>query len=74
MNFINIQAYATYEIRQDQVNDYLTSLLKLTRFFAIPAFDPKLLRLLINGVTDMILHYVQRLKEKHGAQVVGIYH
>ena len=64
IDFINKQGYVTYFVRQDRINDYLKSLLKLTSLLTRYAIYQGARDEVIDDVIGMIREYIDDLHDK----------
>lgn len=64
IKFINDSGLLTYNVRQVRINDYLTSLFKLTRLLVQSGLDPDAKEKVIDEIILKIREYVQTLREQ----------
>lgn len=64
IKFINDAGLLTYNVRQTRINDYLTSLFKLTRLLVQSGLDPKATETVVGEIIGKIREYVHTLKEQ----------
>nr|WP_072513702.1 DEAD/DEAH box helicase family protein [Ndongobacter massiliensis] len=64
IKFINDVGLLTYNVRQTRINDYLTSLYKLTRLLVQSGLDPEATETVISEIIVKIREYVHSLREQ----------
>ncbi len=64
IKFINDAGLLTYNVRQTRINDYLTSLYKLTRLLVQSGLDPEATETVISEIIVKIREYVHSLREQ----------
>lgn len=64
IKFINDAGLLTYNVRQTRINDYLTSLYKLTRLLVQSGLDPEATEMVISEIIVKIREYVHSLREQ----------
>ncbi len=64
IKFINDAGLLTYNVRQTRINDYLTSLFKLTRLLVQSGLDPEATEMVTNDIIGKIREYVHSLREQ----------
>lgn len=64
IKFINNAGLLTYYVRQTRINDYLTSLFRLTRFLVQSGLDGDAKEAVMNEIIATIREYIRHLKER----------
>ena len=64
IKFINDAGLLTYHVRQTRINDYLTSLFKLTRLLVQSGLNPDAKEVVISEIVDKIREYIHSLREQ----------
>ncbi|MGI6507001.1 MAG: hypothetical protein ACOX4A_01240 [Saccharofermentanales bacterium] len=64
IKFINDAGLLTYHVRQTRINDYLTSLFKLTRLLVQSGLNPNAKEVVINEIVIKIREYIHTLREQ----------
>lgn len=62
LDFINGQGYANYNVRKVKINNYFTSLFKLSRLLMHSGIEPNAFPNEVNGVVELIHDYILQLK------------
>ena len=62
--FINDSGILTYNVRNIKINNYLTSLFKLTRLLTQSSIDRNASTLIQDGIVELIEDYIQELKDR----------